>query len=335
MRQKLRVTEARRRGVRVLFVLGSQNHMNGKQRKAVRHEERAHRDVIFVPARDYLPHAVAEKSLGWWLYAASNLQAKWIGKTDDDSLTYLPRLEHELRLMAQMTKQQGRSHFYYGVMTWRCWTPFHSEPDGACGARGDDGPLPQRPGHAAATKGTLPSLVRQCSAGGECSAAIGPFPFADGSLQLLSSDLMLAVTSTALARNFSDSHGAKKQPPFWTHEDAAMGYLIFHTAMRQALPLTYVVLSAWRHNKFWLNWYPRKNPSLPNAHTVNTHKVVTPMMAQIALDAYENTTYAADPIQCHDCRESWGWQLDDKPQYGRVPIEKFACCNKALTNDKA
>jgi hypothetical protein len=237
--------------------------------------------------------------------------------------------------MAQMTKQQGRSHFYYGVMTWRCWTPFHSEPDGACGARGDDGPLPQRPGHAAATKGTLPSLVRQCSAGGECSAAIGPFPFADGSLQLLSSDLMLAVTSTALARNFSDSHGAKKQPPFWTHEDAAMGYLIFHTAMRQALPLTYVVLSAWRHNKFWLNWYPRKNPSLPNAHTVNTHKVVTPMMAQIALDAYENTTYAADPIQCHDCRESWGWQLDDKPQYGRVPIEKFACCNKALTNDTA
>ena len=37
------------------------------------------------------------------------------------------------------------------------------------------------------------------------------------------------------------------------------------------------------------------------------------MMAQIALDAYENTTYAADPIQCHDCRKSWGWQLDEKP----------------------
>ena len=236
--------------------------------------------------------------------------------------------EHELQLMAQMT---GRTHFYYGVMTWRCWIPFHSEPDGACGARGDDGPLPRLPGRAAATTGTLPSLLRQCSASGECGAAIGPFPFADGSLQLLSSDLMLAVTSTALARNFSASHGAKKRPPYWTHEDAAMGYLIFHTAMMQALPLTYVVLSAWRHNKFWLNWYPRNNPSLPNAHTVNTHKVVTPMMAQIALDAYENTTYAADPIQCHDCRESWGWTCcHDKPPYGRVPIEKFACCNKAL-----
>ena len=32
--------------------------------------------MIFVPARDYLPHAVAEKSLGWWLYAASNLQVR-------------------------------------------------------------------------------------------------------------------------------------------------------------------------------------------------------------------------------------------------------------------
>ena len=92
MRQKLRLTEARQRGVRVLFVLGSRNHMDHKQRKAVRYEEREHRDMIFVPARDYLPHAVAEKSLGWWLYAASNLQAKWVGKTDDDSLTYLPRL---------------------------------------------------------------------------------------------------------------------------------------------------------------------------------------------------------------------------------------------------
>ena len=48
------------------------------------------------------------------------------------------------------------------------------------------------------------------------------------------------------------------------------------------------------------------------------------------LTEYENTTYAADPIQCHDCRKSWGWRLDEKPQYGRVPFEKFACCNKAL-----
>ena len=56
-------------------------------------------------------------------------------------------------------------------------------------------PLPYpSPGRAAPTTGTLPSLIRQCSAGGECRAAIGPFPFADGSLQLLSSDLMLAVT---------------------------------------------------------------------------------------------------------------------------------------------
>ena len=51
MRQKLRVTEARRRGVRVLFVLGSQNHMSRKQRKAVRHEERAHLTLALARTR--------------------------------------------------------------------------------------------------------------------------------------------------------------------------------------------------------------------------------------------------------------------------------------------
>ena len=324
MRQKLRVTEARQRGVRVLFVLGSRNHMTAQQRTAVRYETRSHRDVIFVPARDYLPHAVAEKSLGWWLYAADKLNARWIGKTDDDSLCHLPRLEHDLRLMSQL----GRSHYYYGVMTWRCWYPFHSEPDGVCGARGDDGPSLDGPG---AKTSTLNSLLRQCDAGGECGRALGPFPFADGSLQVLSRDLMEAFTSTRLARNFSRAHSARAQPPFWTHEDAGVGYLIFHTAMMHALPLTYVVLSAWRHNKFWINWYPRRNPSIPDGHVVNTHKIVSPMMAQIALDAYENTTYAADPLLCNDCRETWGWTCcHDKPPYGRVPIEKFACCNKKL-----
>ena len=40
-----------------------------------------------------------------WISPIPPLQAKWIGKTDDDSLTYLPRLEHELRLMAQMARR--------------------------------------------------------------------------------------------------------------------------------------------------------------------------------------------------------------------------------------
>ena len=110
MRQKLRVTEARERGVRVLFVLGSKNHMSAAQRIAVRYEKRSHRDMIFVPARDFLPHAVAEKSLGWWLYAADTLRARWIGKTDDDSLPYLPRLEYDLQLMSQMGRRRVSPH---------------------------------------------------------------------------------------------------------------------------------------------------------------------------------------------------------------------------------
>ena len=52
------------------------------------------------------------------------------------------------------------------------------------------------------------------------------------------------------------------RPPYWTHEDAGTGYLIFHSAMEQKLPLTYIALNAWKHNKFWINWMPQAS-----AHT--------------------------------------------------------------------
>ena len=48
IRQKLRVSEARCRGVRVLFVLGARNHMSRDARVAVQHEQQAHGDIIFV-----------------------------------------------------------------------------------------------------------------------------------------------------------------------------------------------------------------------------------------------------------------------------------------------
>ena len=104
IRQKLRVTEARCRGIRVLFVLGSRNHMTRSAKIAVKREQRMHGDVIFVPARDYLPHAVAEKSLAWWQYAATWLPARWYAKTDDDSLAHLPRLERDLQVVIRLSR---------------------------------------------------------------------------------------------------------------------------------------------------------------------------------------------------------------------------------------
>jgi len=209
-------------------------------------------------------------------------------------------------------------------MTWRSWTPLHTEPNGACGDRGDDGPSARGPSK------TLRSLIKERQMGGECAAAIGPFPFADGSLQALSSDNVRALARSPITVNFSRAHLSRTTEPFWTHEDAGIGYLLYHTAIMQGLPLTFVVLSSWRHNKFWINWFPPKHPSLPDEHVVNTHKIVTPIMAQIALDAYENTTYSEDPIVCVDCTAKWGWSCCHDSPYGRVPIEKFACCNKEL-----
>ena len=218
----------------------------------------------------------------------------------------------------------GRSHYYYGVMTWRAWTPFHVEADAACGERGDDGPSLSGP------SGRLKRLIAARKPGGECARAVGPFPFADGSLQILSSDLMFGFVESSLTANFSRAHLTRERPPFWTHEDAGVGYLIFHQAILQQLPLTYVVLSPWKHNKFWINWFPADNPSLPDGHVVNTHKVVTSMMAMIANDAYENTSYIEDEILCVDCATRWGWAGGHETSVGRVPIHKFGCCSKVV-----
>ena len=99
----------------------------------------------------------------------------------------------------------------------------------------------------------------------------------------------------------------------------------------QALPLTYVALSAWKHNKFWLNWLPARKPELPDGHVVNNHKIVTPMMATIAHDAYTNTSYLADPIDCaKSCAKEWGWRCCHDSPEGRTPLDKIACCAKRV-----
>lgn len=80
--------------------------------------------------------------------------------------------------------------YSYGVMTWRVWMPYHSEADAACGERGDDGPSLEGP------SGRLKRLIKARQPGGLCANAVGPYPFADGSLQILSADLMHAFVES-------------------------------------------------------------------------------------------------------------------------------------------
>ena len=63
---------------------------------------------------------------------------------------------------------------------------------------------------------------------GSCQGALGPFPFADGSLALLSRALIVR-TLTAGSADFSDS-------TVWTHEDAGIGYLLLREVPTAALP---------------------------------------------------------------------------------------------------
>ena len=117
IRQKLRVSEARCRGVRVIFVLGSRRRgVAAADAAALKEEMRNHGDLLTVPARDYLPHAVAEKSISWWERAVARRgeagwEADWVAKWDDDSLPSLRRIEADLARIEAMR----RSHYYYGV----------------------------------------------------------------------------------------------------------------------------------------------------------------------------------------------------------------------------
>ena len=63
--------------------------------------------------------------------------------------------------------------------------------------------------------------MQQRAAGGECAGAIGPYPFADGSLQIISADLLLALTSpTATHAIARAAHFAGVKPLLKTSPDA-------------------------------------------------------------------------------------------------------------------
>ena len=45
--------------------------------------------------------------------------------------------------------------------------------------------------------------------------------------------LRFDFVESPLTKNFSASHLTRQDPPYWTHEDAGVGYLIFHSAILQ------------------------------------------------------------------------------------------------------
>ena len=74
---------------------------------------------------------------------------------------------------------------------------------------------------------------------------------------MLGRGALRAVFGAPRVRAFAAAAFGRMAPPFWTHEDAGLGALIFREAMEQSLPLTYVALRRWKQHRAWINWADR------------------------------------------------------------------------------
>lgn len=230
------------------FVLGRREWIEHSLRPVLQAEQASHADLIHVRAHDGLAgshggRAVAEKALAWFVYAAKHSRAQFVGKLDDDTMPNLPRL------LAELTALPDPHSAYYGVHVYRLWewSKQPSSPNAACGGHYDDGP----PNHSRSSALSQLSLSKRS---GECAKASGPYPFPDGSLEVVGKGLLSSVFGCARVRDFAEAEYARRGPPFWTHEDAALGALVHREVEDRGLSVTYVALRRWEHNRFWVNW---------------------------------------------------------------------------------
>jgi hypothetical protein len=131
-------------------------------------EERAHGGMFLVPASDNAEVGCVDKSFAWLMAAVEAFPAaQFIIKTDDDSATNMA----DLTALLSMRELQSHPHVFAG------WAQFASA-------------LPatwQQCGWGASPASAL--RKRQGCAGG----AEGPFVFATGALEILSSELARKV----------------------------------------------------------------------------------------------------------------------------------------------
>ena len=217
-------------------------------------EQRRFGDLVILPAHDGVTgtdkhhggRAVAEKALAWFVYTATNTTmraAKFVAKIDDDTLANLPRMVSELRQVA--------ADAVYGVQVYRLWN-WNKQPtvgDAACGDHSEIGP-PK-------SNRLLKSLEEAVKPGGKCVGSLGPYPFPDGSLEVYGRKALDNVFGSQRVRAFADDMFKKPKPPFWSHEDAGLGALVHREVVDRQMPLTYVAMRRWEHNRFWLNWADR------------------------------------------------------------------------------
>ena len=174
-------------GMDAMFVFGIGCPLNNGERAFFDAERRRHPADMHMlnGTSDCITPYIFHKTLAWYASAIRlHPGYAWYAKSDDDSLIHMPRLRSDLLAALAVAAACGRStpYAYYGPMRWRLW---HPEGFGGCGAFGEAGPPDAPP----------PALTRDASA---CGA--GPFPYADGSLHILTAALAAAVVEAEPAQ---------------------------------------------------------------------------------------------------------------------------------------
>ena len=263
-------------------------------------EERVYGDLHrLTNASDGSRSSHVVKTYEWFRYAMG-LDTVWVAKTDDDTLWNVPLLMLEARAMGAQ-----HAYAYNGVMRWRWYDALAHD---VCGKFVDTGPPAVPPWRIA-------PQTEQCR-GAASGQVVGPYIYADGSFELLTTPLARAVFSPR--RWQKQFHGMMRRGS--RAEDPLVGSVVYEESRRQSLPTAFLSLKGWKHNKFWVDL--RDMRTMPDASTASVHRVYNSMLAKMAADRFAAPLQAgrnATPgFDCGPCKR-WQWVSG---------TASFLCCAK-------
>ena len=331
-------TGSARRSVATEFVFGDrfyEGEPSVEMQRRLAEESQRHGDIIFVDAREKLPHVgkATEKSAAWWLTAPLRSNARFFCKTDDDSLLHHDHLTSALAAAEEAAIANQRQaatgggggsgggggggggsgeatatpNVLFSYVRWRGWLPGHRFQ--ACGG-GWGGPI---------------DCIRHMTDPSEqCTLAEGPFPQGTGQLTCLSRGLAKALATHAGFRDFyrvsmarndfgqrcTTAQECATHPPglhMWHHEDAGISYNAWKAALAANLSVSIVHMP----EKGWI--WPWFNPKIAepalSARAILMHKV-TPALLPEVLRTWKVRQPAPSDLYA-DCSQrcsQWGWQ---------------------------
>ncbi|EOD10380.1 hypothetical protein EMIHUDRAFT_248390 [Emiliania huxleyi CCMP1516] len=198
-------------GVRAFFVMGEMDELGAPHARAVleeiEDEQRSHGDVVLFP-RVRETHPPGEKMFAFFEMCAG-MSALFCIKSDDDAYVHTVRLETNLRALL---RQHAHEMIYAGNTLW-------------------SGYFPNRLSVCAWPAMGPASLYNEDWKRENCSArgAVGPFPFAVGTFEVLSMPLTRWVTTQPETQRFVQ-RARSFLPPVWIMgEDTALGMWV-HTS---------------------------------------------------------------------------------------------------------